>query len=265
MAGILIGYFFFPHKPKSTPPHHFTFDILPGGVLAAPYKGDVLEWYKDGKPSDEVHIHFYGDSPCEEGDGGNKCTITEAAVRDPNHPSILNQFMYFCSDKANANDPSATILCQDPGAEPTSGGDGKLQLPGENHVVYAAQQSKSPQPRSPEPSQPAPDVQIAPTNLTVVCRNNTVQVLNPSTTPPNTDTPIVKVGGLVQWNSTLNPTIKMDASKCEADTLGNHPPTCTVKSAGDISYTVQVDKCANAAPATFHINVRELIKGCDFF
>jgi len=258
VAGILIGYFFFPHKPKHKPT--FAFNILPGGVLAAPRAGEVLEWYKDGQPDDNVHIHFYGESPCAETTDGNKCTITKEAEHK-------GQFWYFCSDKADPGDPSAKILCLDPGADPGSGGPGgKLQLPGENNnVVYAAQRSKSPAPRAPEPSQPAPAVQIAPTNLTVVCRNNTVQVLNPSTTPPNTDTPVVKAGGLVQWNSTLNPTITMDASKCAADTLGNHPPTCTVKSPGDISYTVKVDKCANGTPVTFHITVRDLIKGCDYF
>jgi hypothetical protein len=99
----------------------------------------------------------------------------------------------------------------------------------------------------------------------VVCKNNTVQVLNPSTTPPNTDPPNVRVGGLIQWNSTLSPTIKIDSNKCEGSPGGN-PPYCTVKEAGDISYTIDVskDKCSNPAPAPFHINVVTPIKGCPF-
>jgi hypothetical protein len=231
------------HKPK---PNKAYFNILPGGVLAAPNPEDRVEWLLAGKYSDNVYIHFLGDSPCKETSDGHICTIKEEAKGQ-------GQFMYFCSDKKDPSDTSATILCQDPGIEPGSGGDGKLLLPARN-VVYAAAQP----PQSPEPVAPKAAAQIAPTNLIVVCDNKTktVQVLNTSTTPPNTAPPNVKVGGLVQWNSTLSPTIKIDSSKCEGS-IGGNPPYCTVKEAGDISYTIEVskDKCSNPAPAPFHLNV----------
>ena len=253
VAGILFGYYLIPHKPTPPPKHINTlaFNILPGGVQAAPNTGDKVEWYRDGQHSEDVHIHFYGESPCAESGDGHTCTITAAR----------GQFMYFCSDKADPSDPTAKILCLDPGIDPGSGCCSNLELPGKKDVVYAAQK-----PPSPKPVEAVPTVQVAPTNLTVVCKNNTVQVLNPSTTPPNSNPPTVKVGGLVQWNSTLDPTIKMDPNYCAGSTLGDKPPSCTVKSAGDIPYTIEVsrDKCANPAPAPFHINVRNLIKNCDF-
>jgi hypothetical protein len=250
VVGTLIGYFL--HKPASPPKqtNKAYFNILPGGVQAAPNTGDKVEWLLAGKKADDVHIHFLGDSPCKESGDGHTCTIAEAAQ---------GQFIYFCSDKADPSDPSAKILCQDPGIEPNSGGDGKLELPGTN-VVYAAQR-----PKAPEPVATPTATNIPPTNLTVVCKNNTVQVLNPSTTPPNTDPPNVRVGGLIQWNSTLSPTIKIDSNKCEGSP-GGSPPYCTVKEAGDISYTIDVskDKCSNPAPAPFHINVVTPLKGCPF-
>jgi hypothetical protein len=246
LVGIFIGYYL--HKPK---PNKAYFNILPGGVQAAPNTGDKVEWLLDGKYSDNVYIHFEGESPCRETGDGHRCTIADAAK---------GQFMYYCSDKADPNDPNAKILCLDPGIDPNSGGDGtKLRLPA-NKVVYAAQA-----PKTSEPVAAPKATTIQPTNLTVVCRNNTVQVLNPSTTPPNTNTPNVKVGGLVQWNSTLNPTIKIDSSKCDG-AIGGNPPSCTVKQAGDLTYTIDVskDKCANPAPAPFHINVVTPKEGCDF-
>jgi hypothetical protein len=250
VAGILIGYYLIPHNPPPKRTNTVYFNILPGDVQAAPHTGDKVNWLLDGQYSDDVHIHFLGESPCQESGDGHTCTITAAAK---------GQFMYFCSDKADPSDPSQKILCQDPGIDPNSGDGGKLELLGKN-VVYAAQQ-----PKSPEPVVPKAAGQIRPTNLAVVCKNNTVQVLNPSTTPPNTDPPTVKVGGLVQWNSTLSPTIKIDSSKCEGSTGGN-PPYCTVKETGDISYTIDVskDKCANPAPAPFHINVVTPMKNCPF-
>ena len=239
-VGILFGYYLIPHKtPPPPPPHTNTvaFNILPGSVQVAPRAGDKVVWWKDGQPSDDVHIHFYGESPCEAGSDGHTCTITQAK----------GQFMYYCSDKADPKDPNAKILCQDPGIDPNSGtgGDSKLQLSEQQNVVFAAQRSK---PR--EQEAPKADVQIPPTNLTVVCRDNAITVLNPSTTPPNTNPPSVKVGGLVQWNSTLQPIIKMDPSFCTAPTLGDNPPTCTVKLPGDIPYTIEVpkDKCTNPGP-----------------
>jgi hypothetical protein len=254
VAGILFGYYLLPHKTPPPPPHTNTvaFNILPGAVQAAPKAGDKVVWWKDGKPSDDVHIHFYGESPCAAGGDGHTCTITEAAK---------GQFMYYCSDKADPSDPNAKILCQDPGIDPNSGTDGlggKLQSLGSN-VVFAAQR-----PKPHEQEAPKADVQIPATNLTVVCRSNAVTVLNPSTTPPNTNPPSVKVGGLVQWNSTLEPIIKMDPNYCTAPTLGDNPPTCTIKSPGDIPYTIEVpkDKCTNPGPTPFHINANTL-KRCD--
>ena len=254
VAGLLIGYFFIPRKTTPPPPHTntFAFNILPGGVQAAPKAGDKVVWWHNGKVSDDLHIHFYGESPCREGGDGSTCTITDAK----------GQFLYFCSDKPDPSDPTAKILCLDPGIDPNSGTDGlggKLKSL-EKDVVFAAQRPK----KTRDAEVPKADVQIPPTNLTVVCRNNTVQVLNPSTTPPNTNPPSVKVGGLVQWNSTLDPVIKMDPSYCMAPTLGDHPPTCTVKSIGDIPYTIEVskDKCANPAPEPFHITVKAALH-CD--
>ena len=250
VAGILIGYFL--HKPTPPPKHanKAYFNILPGGVQSAPNTGDKVEWLLAGKYSDDVHIHFVGDSPCKETGDGHTCTIADAKQ---------GQFIYFCSDKADPSDPSAKILCQDPGIDPNSGGDGtKLELPGRN-VVYAAQRSKPA-----EPSEATTTNQVRPTNLTVVCRNNTVQVLNPSTTPPNTNPPTVAVGGLVQWNSTLNPKITIDSNKCDG-AIGGNPPSCTVKQTGDISYTIDVgNRCSNPAPAPFHLNVVTPLKGCPF-
>lgn len=247
LVGILIGYFL--HKPK---PNKAYFDILPGGVLAAPNAGDKVEWLLAGKYSNDVHIHFLGDSPCRETDHGYICTIKDEAKGQ-------GQFMYFCSDNADPMHPNAQILCQDPGIEPGSGGDGKLLLPFKN-VVYAAQQ-----PQSSAQVAPTAAAQVSPTNLSVVCdsKTKTVQVLNPSTLPPNTDTPDVTVGGLVQWNSTLSPIIKIDSSKCEGSP-GGKPPYCTVKEKGDIPYTIEVskDKCSNPAPAPFHLNAVTPTKNC---
>jgi hypothetical protein len=251
LVGILIGYFL--RKPKPTKAY---FNILPGGVQAAPNTGSQVEWLLNGQYSDNVYIHFLGESPCRPGTGdGHRCTIADGAS---------GQYMYYCTDKAKPNDSSAKILCQDPGIDPNSGGDGgtKLRLPA-NNVVYAAQ---APKPSEPVAA-PAAASQIPPTNLTVVCDTDTktLQVLNPSTTPPNTNTPNVQVGGLIQWNSTLNPTIKIDPNQCDGS-LGSSPPNCTVKQAGDISYTIEVPKnrCTNAGPTTFHLNVVTPVKGCPF-
>jgi len=259
VAGILIGYFLLPHNQPVPPAHTNTvaFNILPGGVQVAPNAGDKVEWRRDGKVANDVHIHFYGERPCREGEDGSTCTITEAK----------GQFLYFCSDKADPNDPNAKILCQDPGIDPNSSSDGtgKLTLPGES-VVFAAQKSKSSEAKVPVKGQAMDGPQIPPMNLAVVCRNNTVVVLNPRTTPPNTNPPLVKVGGLIQWNSTLDPKISIDASKCGDDQPGVHPPSCTVKTSGDIEYTITVDqnKCANAAPAPFHLRANTPMKNCDF-
>jgi len=260
VAGVLIGYFLIPHTPPPPPTHTNTvaFNILPGGVQVAPNAGDKVEWRKDGKVVDDVHIHFYGESPCKEGADGHTCIITASK----------GQFLYFCSDKADPNDPNAKILCQDPGIDPnssTEGIDGKLRLPGES-VVFAAQKPKAPDSKVSAKNEPMDGPQVPPMNLAVVCRNNTVQVLNPSTTPPNTNPPLVKVGSLIQWNSTLNPKVNIDPSKCEDTKPGNHPPSCTVKSSGDIEYTITVDqdKCTNAAPAPFHLKANTPMKNCDF-
>jgi len=258
IAGIVIGYFLIPHTQPAPPVHTNTvaFNILPGGVQVAPKEGDKVEWRKDGKLTDDVHIHFYGERPCTEGEDGHICTITAAK----------GQFLYFCSDKADPNDPNAKILCLDPGVDPNSSSDGmgKLKLPGES-VVFAAQRTKAPPSKTPEKGAAADAPQVPPMNLAVVCRNNTVQVLNPSTTPPNTNPPSVKVGGLVQWNSTLEPKINIDSSKCGDDQPGVHPPSCTVKTTGDIEYTIEVakDKCGTAS-APFHLSARTAMKNCDF-
>jgi hypothetical protein len=247
LVGILIGYYL--HKPK---PNKAYFNILPGGVQAAPNTGDKVEWLLEGKYSDNVYIHFLGDSPCRESGDGHRCTIADAAK---------GQFIYYCSDKADPNDSNAKILCLDPGIDPNSGGDGtKLRLLN-SKVVYAAQEPKTSEPVA----APTTPIQIPPTNLTVVCKSNTLQVLNPSTTPPNPNTPNIKVGGLVQWNSTLSPTIKIDPNQCDGS-IGGNPPSCTVKQTGDISYTIEVpkDKCTNAGPTTFHLNAVTPVKGCDF-
>jgi hypothetical protein len=252
VAGILIGYYLLPHKHTPPPPqtNTFAFNILPGGVQAAPKVGDKVVWWNNGKVSDDVHIHFYGDKPCRESADGHTCTITDAT----------GQFLYYCSDKAKPGEPGERILCQDPGIDPNSGSDGssKLESP-QQGVVFAAQR-----PKAREQEAPKTDAQIPPTNLSVVCRDSTVTVLNPSTTPPNTNPPSVQVGGLVQWNSNLNPVIKMDPNFCTGPTLGDNPPTCTIKSPGDIPYTIDVpkDRCPNPSPAPFHINAKTL-KRCD--
>jgi len=259
IVGFVVGYYLMPHHQPPPPPHTNTvaFNILPGGVQVAPSKGDKVEWRRDGKIADDVHIHFYGERPCEEGEDGHTCTITAAK----------GQFLYFCSDKADPSDPTAKILCLDPGVDPNSNNDGmgKLTLPGEG-VVFAAQRVGPPQSKTTPKSAAADNPQVPPTNLAVVCRNNTVQVLNPSTTPPNTNPPSVKVGGLIQWNSTLDPKINIDSSKCGDDQPGVHPPSCTIKTTGDIEYTIEVakDKCANPAPAPFHLNARTPMRNCDF-
>jgi hypothetical protein len=261
LAGVLIGYFLIPHTPPAPPSHKNTvaLNILPAGIQIAPNAGDKVEWRIQGKIADDVHIHFYGERPCREGEDGHTCTITEAK----------GQFLYFCSDKADPSDPTAKILCLDPGIDPNSSGDGgggKLQLPGES-VVYAAQRSKAPESKAPPAKNEAMDaLQVPPMNLAVICKNDTLQVLNPSTTPPNTNPPTVKVGGLIQWNSTLDPKINIDANKCGGDKIGDHPPACTVKLTGDIEYTIEVakDKCANAGPTPFHLKANTPMKNCDF-
>src|SRR5215469_8703319 len=97
LVGILIGYFL--RKPKPTKAY---FNILPGGVQAAPNTGSQVEWLLNGQYSDNVYIHFLGESPCRPGTGdGHRCTIADGAS---------GQYMYYCTDKAKPNDSTAKIL-----------------------------------------------------------------------------------------------------------------------------------------------------------
>jgi hypothetical protein len=227
-------------KPATTTTPNIKFTVLPTGkIYIRPKTGDVIQWVdENGRP---VHIHFpHKERPCSEPDGKDTCTVT-------NTTGLYN---YSCQTTGGG------VICQDPGIDPNSGGDGVSRF----RQAAAGASATAPKTMS------SKDI----TAMDIGCDDDgTLSVIDPNNPDPKGNPyPTIDDGSTIQWTthgmtfsvSSLDPSdacavISIGSDRVQwCDSVASPPRHPYV-----VNYKVTVSgtgACAKNNPGTFKFNLK---------